>query len=166
MASISSINTIAGASFLAFSNKSRTRLAPTPTNISIKLDPETEKNGTFASPATAFASNVLPVPGGPTKSTPFGILAPKVMYLSGFFRKSTISLTSSLLSSTPATSSNFTFGRSEFISPFVLPMPKIPLPTFFCMRDAKNIHIAKKINTGITQVNNKSLSQLFSLYAL
>ena len=39
-------------------------------------EPEREKNGTFASPATAFASNVLPVPGGPTRSTPFGILAP------------------------------------------------------------------------------------------
>ena len=29
-----------------------------------------------ASPATAFASSVLPVPGGPSSSTPFGILAP------------------------------------------------------------------------------------------
>jgi ATP-dependent Zn protease len=32
------------------------------------------KKGTFASPAIAFASKVLPVPGGPTISTPFGIL--------------------------------------------------------------------------------------------
>jgi len=39
---ISSIKTIAGASFFAFSNKSLTLLAPTPTNISIKLEPETE----------------------------------------------------------------------------------------------------------------------------
>ena len=30
----------------------------------------------FASPATAFASRVLPVPGGPTSSAPFGSLAP------------------------------------------------------------------------------------------
>ena len=29
-----------------------------------------------AVPATAFASSVLPVPGGPTSSTPLGILAP------------------------------------------------------------------------------------------
>ena len=35
---------------------SRTRLAPTPTNISSKSDPEIEKKGTFASPAIA-ASN-------------------------------------------------------------------------------------------------------------
>ena len=37
---------------------------------------ETEKNGTSASPATARASSVLPVPGGPDSSTPLGILAP------------------------------------------------------------------------------------------
>ena len=31
----------------------------------------------FASPATAFANNVLPVPGGPTNNAPLGIFAPK-----------------------------------------------------------------------------------------
>ena len=36
-----------------------------------------EKNGTLASPATARESIVLPVHGGPTSKTPFGILAPK-----------------------------------------------------------------------------------------
>ena len=41
------------------------RLAPTPTNISTKSEPEIEKNGTPASPATARAKRVLPVPGGP-----------------------------------------------------------------------------------------------------
>jgi hypothetical protein len=33
-----------------------------------------EKNGTLASPATARARSVLPVPGGPTSRTPLGIL--------------------------------------------------------------------------------------------
>ena len=47
---------------MASSNKSLTREAPTPTNISTKSDPEILKNGTPASPATAFASNVFPVP--------------------------------------------------------------------------------------------------------
>ena len=65
-----------------------TRLAPTPTNISTKSEPEMLKNGTPASPATARASSVLPVPGGPNSSTPFGILAPMLLYLSGFDRKS------------------------------------------------------------------------------
>ena len=50
--------------FFPSSNRSRTREAPTPTNISTKSDPEMLKNGTPASPATAFARRVLPVPGG------------------------------------------------------------------------------------------------------
>ena len=76
-ASISSMKMIQGAFFFPCSNISRTRLAPTPTNISTKSDPEIVKNGTLASPAIAFASNVLPVPGGPTSNTPFGILPPR-----------------------------------------------------------------------------------------
>ena len=35
-----------------------------------------EKKGTLASPATALASMVLPVPGGPTSNTPLGMEAP------------------------------------------------------------------------------------------
>ena len=53
-ASISSINTMAGDSFLACSNRSLTLDAPTPTNISTKSEPLILKNGTPASPATAF----------------------------------------------------------------------------------------------------------------
>jgi hypothetical protein len=41
---------------------------------------EIEKNGTPASPATALASSVLPVPGGPTSSTPLGMCAPRRPY--------------------------------------------------------------------------------------
>ncbi len=44
-------------------NKSRTRLAPTPTNISTKSLPLKLKNGTWASPAIAFANKVFPVTG-------------------------------------------------------------------------------------------------------
>ena len=54
--------------------------APIPTNISTNSEPEIEKNGTSASPATAFARSVLPVPGGPTSSAPFGIDAPISVY--------------------------------------------------------------------------------------
>ena len=63
-----------------------------------------DKNGTFASPAHALASKVLPVPGGPTKRTPFGSLAPILTYLSGLCKKSTTSLMDSMASSTPCTS--------------------------------------------------------------
>ena len=75
---------IAGAAFLAWSNRSRTRLAPTPTIISTNSEADSEKNGTLASPATARASSVLPVPGGPESSTPLGIAPPSRRYLSGF----------------------------------------------------------------------------------
>ncbi len=57
--------------------------APTPTNISTKSDPERLKNGTSASPATARASSVFPVPGGPTSSTPLGMRPPSAWYFSG-----------------------------------------------------------------------------------
>ena len=70
------MNTIAGPRVRACSNRSRTRAAPTPTNISTKPEPDTEKKGTWASPATARASRVLPVPGGPAISTPRGPRAP------------------------------------------------------------------------------------------
>jgi hypothetical protein len=65
-------------------NKSRTREAPTPTNISTKSEPDKEKNGTFASPATALANKVFPVPGGPTNKAPFGILPPSWYIFLGF----------------------------------------------------------------------------------
>ena len=97
---------------LACSNRSRTREAPTPTNISTKSEPEIEKNGTPASPATARASSVLPVPGGPYRSTPFGIRAPSAWNFLGFSRNSLISCSSSTASSAPATSRNVIFGES------------------------------------------------------
>eukprot|EP00955_Chlamydomonas_euryale_P070526 360774-Chlamydomonas_euryale.AAC.13 len=82
IASISSIKMMDGDWERAWANRSRTRAGPTPTNISIKSDPEMDRNGTLASPAVALASNVLPVPGGPTSSAPFGIFAPSSLYLS------------------------------------------------------------------------------------
>lgn len=74
------MNIIAGAFYLAAANKSLTLAAPTPTKIYTKSDPDTGINGTPASPAQAFASIVLPVPGGPDNKTPFGILAPSFLY--------------------------------------------------------------------------------------
>ena len=93
-----------GIFFLACSNKLRTLLAPTPTYISTKSLPLMEKKGTPASPATAFANKVLPVPGGPTSKIPLGIFAPISVYFVGFLRKSITSTSSSFSSSAPATS--------------------------------------------------------------
>ena len=113
-ASISSIKIIEGEFFFASLKRSRTREAPTPTYISTKSEPEIEKKGTLASPATALASKVLPVPGGPTSRTPRGILAPSLLKCEGSLRKSTISLSSSFSSSAPATSSNVVLRLSSF----------------------------------------------------
>ena len=97
-----------GAFFLAYSKRSRTRDAPTPTNISINSAADIEKKGTPASPATAFANKVLPVPGGPIRRAPLGILAPSFVYYSGCFKKSTTSASSYFASLTPATSAKVT----------------------------------------------------------
>ena len=112
-ASISSINMIHGAFLFASWNKSLTLDAPTPTYISTKSDPLIKKNGTPASPATAFANSVLPVPGCPTNNTPFGILAPISVNFLGFFKNSTTSSSSSFSSSIPATSLNVNFVLSS-----------------------------------------------------
>ena len=99
-----------GAFLLAWSKRSRTLDAPTPTNISTNSLPLMEKKGTPASPATARASRVLPVPGGPIRRTPLGMRAPSTRNLSGVLRNSTTSWRSSLASWTPATSRKLTEG--------------------------------------------------------
>ena len=127
-ASISSIKMIAGAFSLAWRKRSRTRLAPTPTNISTKSEPDMEKNGTSASPATALASKVLPVPGGPTSNAPLGILPPSSVYFFGFLRKATISSTSCLAPAKPATSLKVTLSFLPLSNTCAraLPTPNIP----------------------------------------
>ncbi len=104
IASSSSMKMIDGAASFAFVKRSRTRDAPTPTIASTNSDAAMEKNGTFASPATARASSVLPVPGWPLRRTPCGMRAPSLRYFSGSLRKSTTSESSSFASSMPATS--------------------------------------------------------------
>src|SRR5437667_10919716 len=101
-----------GACAFPCSNRSRTREAPTPTNISTKSEPDMEKKGRAASPATAFARRVLPVPGGPTSNAPFGRRPPSFVNFCGSRRNSMISWSSCLASSAPATSANVIFGVS------------------------------------------------------
>ena len=115
---------MAGAAFLASSNRERTRLAPTPTNISTKSEPEMLKKGTPASPATALASNVLPVPGGPSKRTPAGIRAPNFVKRFGSFKNSTTSTSSCFSSSAPATSEKRTL-ISSLLAALALFRPKL-----------------------------------------
>lgn len=69
--------------------RSRTLRAPCPTRTSSNSGPAAWKKGTPASPATALASNVFPVPGGPTNNTPLGNLPPNDENFSGDFKNST-----------------------------------------------------------------------------
>ena len=86
MASISSMNTMQGAFSRASLNRSRTLDAPMPTNSSTNSGPEMDRKGTPASPATARAISVLPVPGGPMSRAPRGIRAPISVYSWGLCR--------------------------------------------------------------------------------
>src|SRR5919204_4663447 len=105
-ASSSSMKTMAGRALRASRNRRRMRAAPRPANISTNDDADCAKNLAFDSFATALASNVLPVPGGPCSRMPRGTLAPSRRKRLGSRRKSTTSRSSSFASSTPATSSH------------------------------------------------------------
>ena len=151
------MNMMQGAFSLAVLKRSRTREAPTPTNISTKSEPDSEKKGTLASPATALAKRVLPVPGGPTSSTPLGILPPSTVYFLGFLRKSTTSSISNLAPSSPATSLNVTscpdFSSNSWARDFpilkMLPPPPIPAPPLAIERMDQ---IMRKINSSIGRI--------------
>ena len=149
-----------GAFFLPCSNMSRTREAPTPTNISTKSEPEMVKNGTLASPAMARASSVLPVPGGPTSRQPFGILPPRRWNFCGSLRNSTTSSSSCFASSMPATSSKVT--RPVFsVSSRARDLPKpIALPPPDCICRMKKIHTPISSSIG-----NQEISTLHSVGA-
>ena len=154
-ASISSMKMIQGDFSFAWRNKSRTREAPTPTNISTKSEPEIEKKGTSASPATALANNVLPVPGGPTSKAPLGIFPPSSVYFCGCFKKSTISCTSCLAAACPATSLNVMrlvpFSKScALLLPTLNTFEPPPAPPPPPMRRMANIQIPIRKTNGRT----------------
>ena len=159
MESISSIKMMHGEFCCACLNRLRTRDAPTPTYISIKSEPDRKKNGTSASPATALASNVLPVPGGPTSRAPFGSFAPMWVYFPGLCRKSTSSTRDSFASSSPATSAKVTpVSFCIYILAVLFPTP----PTRFIM---KFIMITIRIN-GSTKLTRDSIMAMLSWRSL
>ena len=77
-ASSSSMKMIAGACLRASLNRRRMRAEPRPANISTNDEADWEKNVAPDSWATALASSVLPVPGGPCRRIPAGRCAPRV----------------------------------------------------------------------------------------
>ena len=177
-ASISSIKIIHGELRLAFLNKSRTRDAPTPTNISTNSDPEIWKNGTFASPATARATSVLPTPGGPKSNTPFGMRAPRLKNFWGNRKNSTISFNSSFASLIPATSEKVTRLRRSDCSRSLAPdwpndMARLFEPWTWRIRNQINPAISRNgmANGKIVEVRNEvedeeSLISIFRAWAL
>lgn len=92
------------------SNSSRTSFSDSPRYFDVNVDVETLKKVVPHSVATAFASIVLPVPGGPTISTPFhGLLIP--LKNSGIHIGSTTASSNNCLASCKsAMSSQCTFG--------------------------------------------------------
>ena len=139
-----------GSDCFGFSNRSRTRLAPTPTNISTNSEPEIWKKGTPASPATAVPVSVLPVPGGPTIRHTFGNTSTHLHKFSGSRRNCTTSANSILASSTPATSSKVTVGRSASLRFLALlrPNPKMLLPPPPCICRKPRLKIQMSSKTG------------------
>src|SRR3990167_10537021 len=128
-------------------------------------EPATEKNGTPASPATARASNVLPVPAGPTKSAPLGVRAPIARYFSGCFKKSTTSCSSCLASSTPATSAKVTLDISR-VNCLARDWPKektLDAPSLACLKIKKKKRIiiasGKKVVKIVTHACENVLSR-------
>ena len=99
---------IEGAFSRASRNRRRIRAAPRPANISTNEEADWLKKLAPDSCATALASIVLPVPGGPWSMIPFGTRAPSALNRFGWERKSTTSCSSSLVPSTPAMSSQVT----------------------------------------------------------
>jgi hypothetical protein len=88
----------AGRCFLACSNMSRTREAPTPTNISTKSEPEMVKNGTLASPAMAARAGSCRCRAGRPSARPRD-LAAELLELGRVAQEVDQLLTSSLASS-------------------------------------------------------------------
>ena len=79
-----------------------------PMNVAAKPEPGIETNGELKPVASAFASIVLPVPGGPKKSTPRSRLPPCRSNCSPDCQIETTRRTSSFASAWPRTSSSFT----------------------------------------------------------
>jgi len=129
-----------GAFFFAWLKRSRTRDAPTPTNISTKSEPLMLRKGTSASPAIARARRVFPVPGGPTSRSPLGMRPPSLVYFLGSFKKSMTSSNSAFASLTPATSAKVTFLDLSVIRRARLLPKDIALPPPACIWRMKKIH--------------------------
>uniref|UniRef100_A0A2M3ZKK8 Uncharacterized protein n=1 Tax=Anopheles braziliensis TaxID=58242 RepID=A0A2M3ZKK8_9DIPT len=114
IASISSKNIRQAFFERAISNSSRTIRAPSPTYFCTSSEPITRMKHASVRLATARAHSVLPVPGGPNSSTPFGGSIPRFTNFSGCSSGvSTTSRSFSICSLHPPTSLYVTSGFSS-----------------------------------------------------
>ena len=98
---------------MALLNNSLTFLSLSPTHIVSISGPFTDMKFAPDSFATAFASKVFPVPGGPYNNIPFGGVTPILSNASGDFKgHSIISFNACFTSSRPPMSLHLTFGIS------------------------------------------------------
>ncbi len=86
-----------GACSRAMTNSSRTMRLPSPMYFCTSSEPDTRMNLQSVWWATARASSVLPVPGGPYSSTPLGCAMPRLSNSSGCFSPSSITSLISLI---------------------------------------------------------------------
>ena len=133
---------IAGAASLALANRSRTREAPTPTIASMNSEAEIEKNAACASPATARASSVLPVPARPTAARRGASARRGARSGPGRAGSRRSPVSSALASSIPATSSNVTriFCGSTRRACERPKLPSAPMPRRRTWRAAREQH--------------------------
>lgn len=132
MESISSMNIILGLSFLATSNRVLNVFSDYPTYFDIKSEAEMlKKVPPCISVAQAFASRVLPVPGGPYRSMPLqGVLSP-TNTSGNLIGNMTASWRTFLAWSSPPTSSHLTLGfYLTMASEILLNMPCSSLLNF------------------------------------
>mmetsp|Transcript_919 Transcript_919/g.2617 ORF Transcript_919/g.2617 Transcript_919/m.2617 type:complete len:215 (+) Transcript_919:447-1091(+) len=116
MASTSSKKTMHAFLERAMVNNSRTMRAPSPTYFCTNSEPMTRMKQASVLFATARALRVLPVPGGPYRSTPLGGSMPSARNLSGCKSgNSTTSRNFSRASFAPPTSSYVTSGLSSTV---------------------------------------------------
>mmetsp|Transcript_3247 Transcript_3247/g.11761 ORF Transcript_3247/g.11761 Transcript_3247/m.11761 type:complete len:345 (+) Transcript_3247:406-1440(+) len=118
--SISSMKMTEGCALRASEKSARTSFSPSPIHLLVSADAEMLKNVASDSVATALASIVLPVPGGPNSSTPFGGERRPWKISGRFVGRITASCSVALANSSPATSSQLTPGESSSTSLLII----------------------------------------------
>jgi hypothetical protein len=104
MESTSSMKITLGCATRATANRAFTSFSPSPIHLLVKLDAEMEKNVAEMLHAMARPMSVLPVPGGPKSSSPFGGARAPVNSAGFCIGQTTSSCTSAFACSCPALS--------------------------------------------------------------